>query len=189
MRRAARAPHSKDRHPHLRKSRFPPIAQQLSYSSPVPSTPRRWRIRSLRLQMASSCASRLPSPIPPKTSTTAPIAARTPSRRTEARVPLWQAPSRILRNGARSISDTPSGGYLGYPIWWGKAPRVILTFLEGADTTGKRIIPFCTSGSSPVSGSIDELHAAAPEAEWGEGRRFASNAPRQEIDTWMEEVR
>lgn len=79
--------------------------------------------------------------------------------------------------------------YLGYPIWWGKAPRVILAFLEGVDATGKRVIPFCTSGSNPISGSIDELHAAAPEAEWGEGRRFASNASQQEIDAWVEEAR
>ncbi len=92
---------------------------------------------------------------------------------------------------ASPVPDIAEWGtvYLGYPIWWGEAPRVILTILEGVDATGKRIIPFCTSGSSPISGSIDELHAAALEAEWGEGRRFASNASRQEIDTWMEEAR
>lgn len=77
--------------------------------------------------------------------------------------------------------------YLGYPVWWGKAPRIVLTFLEGADTAGKKIVPFCTSGSSPISGSIDELHAAAPEAEWAEGRRFASGASQQEIDAWIKD--
>ena len=51
------------------------------------------------------------------------------------------------------------------------------------------ILCFCTSGSSPISGSIDELHAAAPEAERDGGRRFASNASQQEIDAWVEEVR
>lgn len=79
--------------------------------------------------------------------------------------------------------------YLGYPIWWGKAPRIVLTFLEEADTAGKRIVPFCTSGSSPISGSIGELHTAAPEAEWGEGRRFSRDVPQQDIDAWVEETR
>ncbi len=78
--------------------------------------------------------------------------------------------------------------YLGYPIWWGKAPRIILTFLEGADTAGKRITPFCTSGSSPIAGSIDELHAAAPEAQWTEGRRFSAGVSQQEIDDWVNSI-
>lgn len=75
--------------------------------------------------------------------------------------------------------------YLGYPIWWGKAPRIILTFLDGADTAGKTIIPFCTSGSSPISGSIAEIQAAAPSASWKEGRRFSASASQQEIDSWV----
>ncbi len=75
--------------------------------------------------------------------------------------------------------------YLGYPIWWGTAPRIILTFLDTADTAGKTIIPFCTSGSSSISGSIAELHAAAPEANWKEGRRFSASASQQEVDAWV----
>ena len=75
--------------------------------------------------------------------------------------------------------------YLGYPIWWGEAPRIVLTFLEGVGTARKRFVPFCTSGSSPISGSVDELHAAAPEAEWDEGKRFVSSASQQEIDAWV----
>lgn len=75
--------------------------------------------------------------------------------------------------------------YVGFPIWWGTAPRIILTFLEGADCAGKTIIPFCTSGSSPISGSIKELHDAAPDAHWGEGRRFPSSTSQSEIDSWV----
>jgi len=40
--------------------------------------------------------------------------------------------------------------YLGYPIWWGTAPRIINTFLDTYDLTGKTIRPFCTSGSSGI---------------------------------------
>ncbi len=75
--------------------------------------------------------------------------------------------------------------YLGYPIWWGKVPRVVLTYLESADLAGKTVIPFCTSGSSGIGGSLDELHAAAPGATWRDGSRFASSASQSEIDSWV----
>ena len=38
--------------------------------------------------------------------------------------------------------------YLGYPIWWGQAPRILSTFVESHDFTGITVIPFCTSGGS-----------------------------------------
>ena len=78
--------------------------------------------------------------------------------------------------------------YLGYPIWWGKAPRVILTFLEEANTAGKIIVPFCTSGSSPISGSIAEIEQAAPSANVLDGRRFSASASQQEIDSWVASI-
>ena len=47
---------------------------------------------------------------------------------------------------------------LGYPIWGGQAPKIILTFLESADLSGKTIIPFCTSNSSGLGSSDTKLH-------------------------------
>ena len=47
--------------------------------------------------------------------------------------------------------------YLGYPIWWGTNPKIILTLLDTYDFTGKNIIPFCTSGSTGISGSVSDL--------------------------------
>lgn len=38
---------------------------------------------------------------------------------------------------------------LGYPIWWGQAPKILYTFLESYDLSNTTILPFCTSGSSP----------------------------------------
>ena len=75
--------------------------------------------------------------------------------------------------------------YLGYPIWWGKVPRVVLTYLESIDLVGKTVVPFCTSGSSGIGGSLDELHAAASSATWHDGSRFASSASQSEIDSWV----
>lgn len=47
--------------------------------------------------------------------------------------------------------------YLGYPIWWGDVPKIILTLIDTYDFRGKTIIPFCTSGSSGISTSINTL--------------------------------
>ena len=44
--------------------------------------------------------------------------------------------------------------FLGYPIWWGDAPRIILTFLDSHNLDGKTVIPFCTSGGSGISSSV-----------------------------------
>ena len=55
--------------------------------------------------------------------------------------------------------------FLGYPIWWGRAPRAVLAFVEAAGLAGKVVVPFCTSGGSGIEGSLAELEAAAPDAD------------------------
>ena len=71
--------------------------------------------------------------------------------------------------------------FIGYPIWHGQAPKIIYTFLEGVDLSGKTIIPFCTSHSSPLGTSAENLHPLAPDAAWMEGRRFAIGTTAGEI--------
>lgn len=77
---------------------------------------------------------------------------------------------------------------LGYPIWHGQAPKILYTFLEGADMTGKTLVPFCTSASSPLGSSADNLHPLAPDAVWKEGKRFAIGTSKDEIDRWLTEI-
>lgn len=74
---------------------------------------------------------------------------------------------------------------LGYPIWHGQAPRIISTFLESYDFTGKIIVPFCTSHSSGIGSSDDNLHTLAPNAEWFDGERFAGGAGRDAMEEWL----
>lgn len=74
---------------------------------------------------------------------------------------------------------------LGYPIWHGQAPKVISTFLESYDFTGKTIIPFCTSHSSGIGSSDATLHALAPGADWRSGRRFAGGTTRETMEEWI----
>lgn len=75
--------------------------------------------------------------------------------------------------------------FLGYPIWWGQAPKIISTFLESYDLSGKAIVPFCTSGSSGIGSSATNLHSLASDATWLDGQRFSGSAARSAVETWV----
>lgn len=76
---------------------------------------------------------------------------------------------------------------IGYPIWHGRPPRIIYTFLESYNFSGKTILPFCTSGSSPYNDSgIREL--VGSDTTWLTGRRFAAGATREDVAAWLEEA-
>lgn len=76
---------------------------------------------------------------------------------------------------------------LGYPIWHEQAPRIIDTFLESYDFSGKTIVPFCTSHSSGIGNSDKDLHGLCA-AEWVEGKRFPADADLSEFSAWLGEV-
>lgn len=92
-----------------------------------------------------------------------------------------------IANSVQNIQDYDIV-FLGYPIWHGQAPKIIYTFLESYDFSGKTIIPFCTSHSSGIGSSDDNLHSLATNADWKEGRRFASNTTAEKVATWLEEL-
>ena len=74
---------------------------------------------------------------------------------------------------------------LGFPIWYGKVPRVVLTFLDTYSFAGKTIIPFCTSGGSSISDAEDELHSTYTNITWLKGARL-NNKSESELQTWWE---
>ena len=75
--------------------------------------------------------------------------------------------------------------YLGYPIWWGQAPKIMYTFVESYDLNGKTIIPFCTSGSSLIGTSATNLAKLSTGANWLTGKRFSASATVNEIESWI----
>jgi len=78
---------------------------------------------------------------------------------------------------------------LGYPIWHGQAPRIISTFLENYDFSGKTIVPFCTSHSSGIGSSADNLHVLCADSTlWMEGRRFEAGTSKKTIEEWLGNV-
>ena len=76
--------------------------------------------------------------------------------------------------------------FLGYPIWWGDSPRIIASFVESYDFSGKTIVPFCTSGGSGIGSSAKNLHGlAASDVTWLDGERLKSTSSRDDIVNWI----
>lgn len=74
--------------------------------------------------------------------------------------------------------------FIGYPIWWDQAPRIINTFIESHDLKGKTVIPFATSGGSGISNSVEVLKKAYTELKIKEGKLLNNtSAIRPWIDT------
>ena len=78
--------------------------------------------------------------------------------------------------------------FIGYPIWWGIAPRIMSTFMESYDFSGKTVVAFCTSGSSGFGSSDTALRSAASDATWLEGHRFATDTSIADLVTWAESL-
>ena len=78
--------------------------------------------------------------------------------------------------------------FLGYPIWWGEAAWPVNEFVKENDFTGKTVIPFCTSASSSLGDSGENLAEMAGTGEWQEGKRFSSGAAEEEIRNWVESL-
>ena len=78
--------------------------------------------------------------------------------------------------------------FLGYPIWWGQAPKVMYTFLENCDFGDAAIVPFCTSGSSGIGSSADGLQELTANAQWLDGQRFSGGASQDEVAQWVDSL-
>lgn len=76
--------------------------------------------------------------------------------------------------------------FIGYPIWHGQAPRIISTFLESYNFTGKTLVPFCTPHSSGIGSSAANLHELADGTKWLDGQRFGSGTSREEVESWID---
>lgn len=74
--------------------------------------------------------------------------------------------------------------YIGYPIWWDQAPRVINSFIEKYGFAGKTVIPFATSGGSTIDNSEKLLRAQYSDINWQPGR-LLNHVSEKEIDQWV----
>lgn len=77
--------------------------------------------------------------------------------------------------------------YLGYPIWWYKAPVIINTFLDSYDFEGKHIVLFSTAASSSIAGTVKALKEDYPQYDFTEGGNLTS-ATKSEWNKWVQSL-
>ena len=78
--------------------------------------------------------------------------------------------------------------FVGFPIWWYQAPRIIETFLESYDFSGKTVIPFATSGGSGMGGEDILKAACSKETKWRPGKRLSSRESTAAVQKWVESL-
>lgn len=91
--------------------------------------------------------------------------------------------------GELPVLDRYDNVYIGYPIWWGQAPKILYTFVENCNLSGKTVIPFCTSASSGIGTSAANLQAVdTSQAAWLAGKRFSGSSPKSDVEGWLLEL-
>ncbi len=77
--------------------------------------------------------------------------------------------------------------FVGFPIWWYTAPRIINTFLEAYDFLGKRVALFATSGGSDIGKTKEDMEKCYGfQGEIVDAKRFGDD--KKELEAWVEEV-
>lgn len=75
--------------------------------------------------------------------------------------------------------------FVGFPVWWGREPSVVDTFLDSCDFSGKKIVPFCTSGGSGIEGASERI-AELTGASVDRGIRLGGDYSEEELKVWTE---
>ena len=107
------------------------------------------------------------------------------NKRSRSTVEMNDPTSRPAIEGKLPNMEEYSVVYIGFPIWWYIAPRIIETFLDSYDFAGKTIVPFATSGGSGMGRTVEVLKASAPAAKWKGGKmlnRLSDREVRSLID-------
>ena len=77
--------------------------------------------------------------------------------------------------------------FVGFPIWWGREPSAVDTFLTAYDFGGKKIVPFCTSGGSGIGNTCERIRSlVCGNACVDEGRRLGGEISEADLKLWTE---
>lgn len=78
--------------------------------------------------------------------------------------------------------------FVGFPIWWYVAPTIINTFLESYDLTGKKIVPFATSGGSGIGRTNQNLQPSCEGAMLFGGKVFNTRTSKAFLEEWITQL-
>ena len=78
---------------------------------------------------------------------------------------------------------------LAYPLWWAEEPRIVDTFVESYDFSGKTVVPVCTSGGSGIEKSIENIKKNIKgKPSFKDGKRFNSHVTADEFKSWYDSL-
>ena len=77
---------------------------------------------------------------------------------------------------------------VAYPIWWGLAPKIVYTFVEQNDLSGKNLVTLCTSGGSGLGRSGSDLAKHAKGALLKGGREFRGSSSGVEVKKYIDGI-
>lgn len=89
-----------------------------------------------------------------------------------------------IANDLSTINDNDNV-YLGFPIWWGTAPRIIQTFIESYKLKGKSIYLFCTSGGSSIDRALSDLKSLYPKLHFIKAQRIKLGSADADIEALL----
>lgn len=75
--------------------------------------------------------------------------------------------------------------FVGFPVWWGREPSIVDTFLTTYDFSGKKIIPFCTSGGNDTLKAAERIRTlTGPGASVDDGKRLSGTVSEEDLIIW-----
>ena len=78
--------------------------------------------------------------------------------------------------------------FVGFPVWWYVEPRIIDTFLEAYDFSGKTIVPFATSGGSGLGKAPQRMQQIAAGSTVAGGKLLNGRVDADAIRAWATEL-
>ena len=93
-------------------------------------------------------------------------------------------PAELYTEADLDWTNKSSRIFLGFPVWWYVEPRIVDSFLDSYDLSGKTIVPFATSGGSGIDKAENKMRAEHPRAKWAKGRLLNGG----DADAWAKDV-
>lgn len=78
--------------------------------------------------------------------------------------------------------------FVGFPVWWYVEPRIIDTFLESGDFSGKTLVPFATSGGSGLGKAPQRMLSLAAGAKLAPGKMLNGRLTANDLRSWLDEL-
>lgn len=95
-----------------------------------------------------------------------------------------------IANGIENFAEYETV-FIGHPIWWGNAPRIIQTFLESYSFEHKTVYTFSTSGSSSGSGAYSRLRSEYAQINFADNLHLTSSqlsSARSYVQDWLTQI-